>query len=67
MSVTLRESPQVSEDVLALDEGPVVLRMPRRLSEVSLRDFEDWLQLILRKARRSVAGEAGPAAEEEGG
>jgi len=48
-------------DVFTLDEGPVVIQWPERLSEASFEDFETWMQLILRRARRSVS-----SADEDG-
>ena len=49
-------------DVLTLDEGPVVIQRPRRLSPDSLEEFEALVQLIVRRARRSVSS----ASEDEG-
>jgi hypothetical protein len=46
--------PGTKEDVFTLDEGAVVLQYPERLSPESFDDFEAWLQLIIRKAKRSV-------------
>lgn len=49
------ESPaDFKRDVFTLDEGPVIIQWPERLSPASLEDFEAWLQLIVRRARRSV-------------
>lgn len=49
--------PGVKEDVFSLDEGQVVLKYPERLSPESFEDFESWLQLVIRKAKRSVRQE----------
>jgi hypothetical protein len=37
-----------------LDEGEVILRYPAALSQESFEDFEEWLQLVIRKAKRSI-------------
>jgi hypothetical protein len=42
------------EDVFTLEEGQVILQWPERMSQESFEDFESWLQLVIRKARRSV-------------
>jgi len=44
----------VKEDVFTLDEGLVVIQYPERLSQESFEDFESWLQLVIRKAKRSI-------------
>ena len=44
----------VREEVFTLDEGQVTLRYPPRLTAQSYEDFDAWLQLISRKAKRSV-------------
>jgi hypothetical protein len=44
----------IRQDIFTLEEGRVVLQWPDRLSAGSLEDFEDWLQLMLRKVRRSA-------------
>lgn len=49
-------APGTKEDVFTLDEGPVVLQYPERLSPESFEDFESWLQLVIRKAKRSIRG-----------
>jgi hypothetical protein len=44
-----------TEDVLNLpDEGQIVIQMPQSLSKEGFEDFESWLQLIIRKAKRSI-------------
>ena len=42
------------EDVFTLDEGQVILQWPENLSPESFEDFESWLQLVIRKVKRSV-------------
>jgi hypothetical protein len=41
-------------DTFTLDEGPVVLQWPEKMSAASYEDFEGWIQLQLRKIKRSV-------------
>lgn len=45
---------QVRQDTFSLDEGQVVLQWPAQLSEASYEDLKDWLELQLRKIKRSV-------------
>jgi len=47
------------QDVFTLDEGAVVLQWPGHLSAASYEDFEGWLNLVLRKVKRSVVDEDG--------
>jgi hypothetical protein len=44
----------IKEDVFNLEEGPVVVQYPERLTQESFEDFESYLQLVLRRAKRSV-------------
>jgi hypothetical protein len=46
--------PGMKEDVFTLDEGAVILQYPKRLSKESFEDFEAYLQLVIRKAKRSI-------------
>lgn len=46
--------PNVRQDTFSLDEGQVVLQWPAQLSEASYEDLKDWLELQLRKIKRSV-------------
>jgi hypothetical protein len=58
----LRRRPMQSgmkEDVFNLDEGPVVVQYPDRMSEASYQDLEDYLQLVIRKAKRSIVSDDG--------
>ncbi len=45
------------EDVFTLDEGQVILQWPERLSQESFEDFESWLELVIKKVKRSVGKE----------
>jgi len=47
--------PGLRRDVFTLDEGDAILQWPSDLSPESFEDFQGWLQLVERKARR-VAG-----------
>jgi hypothetical protein len=42
------------QDVFALDEGEAIIQWPEGLSSASYQDFKDWLELVLRKVKRSV-------------
>jgi hypothetical protein len=52
------------EDVFSLDEGPVVLTWPDRISPDSARDLEDWLALIGRNIKRATVAQQ-QAAEDD--
>jgi hypothetical protein len=42
------------QDVFSLPEGEVVLEWPEPLSPESYEDFESWINLVLRRVKRSV-------------
>ncbi len=42
------------QDVFSLDEGQVILQWPAKLSADSYEDFESWIQLQLKKIKRSI-------------
>jgi hypothetical protein len=42
------------QDVFSLDEGSVVLQWPANMSAASYEDFESWIQLQMRKIKRSI-------------
>jgi len=44
------------QDVFTLDEGPVVVQWPARLSPESIEDVSQWWPIMLRKIKRSVIG-----------
>jgi hypothetical protein len=57
----------LQQQTKALDgpvEGQVVLQYPERLSLESFEDFESWLLLVIRKAKRSVRQEDEDDADE---
>ncbi|MFZ1388455.1 MAG: hypothetical protein WBP46_16500 [Thiolinea sp.] len=43
------------QDVFSLDEGSVVLQWPEKMSQESYEDFEAWIQIQLRKIKRSIS------------
>lgn len=52
----VRSAPAGSkQDTFTLDEGLVILQWPSSLSGASYEDFESWIQLQLKKIKRSVA------------
>lgn len=50
---------QIHRATFPLPEGLVALEIPERLSAESFEDLEAWLQVMLRRARRSVGEKAG--------
>lgn len=56
--------PGMRQEVFTLDEGDITLQWPERLSLDSYQDFESWLQLVLRKAKRAIVDDA-PNADSE--
>ncbi|SBP88008.1 hypothetical protein [Thiomonas delicata] len=44
----------LKQDTFSLDEGTVVLQWPSSLSQESYDDFKDWIDLQLRKIKRSI-------------
>lgn len=42
------------QDIFSLNEGQVILQWPAQLSQESYDDFESWVQLQLRKIKRSI-------------
>ena len=46
--------PGARQDVFSLEEGQVILQWPAQLSAESYEDFESWIQLQLRKIKRSI-------------
>lgn len=44
----------MNEDTFTLEEGQVLLQWPKQFSQESYEDFEDWLELIRKKAKRSI-------------
>lgn len=56
-SMTTTKSANFKEDVFTLEEGQVIIQWPEQLSQESFDDFESWLQLVIRKVKRSVKTE----------
>lgn len=50
----LQVLPGTKQDTFTLDEGTVVLQWPSQMSAHSYDDFKDWIELQLRKIKRSV-------------
>lgn len=46
--------PRVRQDIWTLDEGPVILNYPAKMSAESYADFEAWINLQLKKIKRSI-------------
>jgi hypothetical protein len=42
------------QDTFSLNEGQVVLQFPEKMSSDSFEDFKDWIELQLRKIKRSI-------------
>lgn len=60
------ENPGMKEDVFSLDEGPVTLQWPERISKTSAQDLQDWLDLIGRKIKRATEPTQKPADDSTG-
>ncbi len=43
------------QEIFSLAEGDVMIQWPERMSEDSFQDFTDWLTILQRKIKRSVA------------
>jgi len=50
---TVKEASVMRQDVFSIDEGAVRIEWPAFLSAESLRDIEDWLEIVKRKISRS--------------
>ncbi|MCH9052752.1 MAG: hypothetical protein IIA72_17045 [Proteobacteria bacterium] len=59
----LPKKPGIIEATLPLEEGLAVLQLPDQLTDTSYQDLGDWLELMLRRAKRSVPTR--PLREEE--
>ncbi len=46
---------KMRQDVSSLPEGEAVIHWPNPLSEASIKELEDWLDLVKRKIKRSAA------------
>jgi hypothetical protein len=53
--------PGMNSDVFTLQEGEVILQWPSQMSPESYEDFKDWIELMTRKAKRSVKSPDDPA------
>ena len=55
----IQQAPGMKQETFELGEGVAVLQWPAKMSPADYEDFEGWLQLVLRKVRRSVVDPAG--------
>ncbi|HEY7313171.1 MAG TPA: hypothetical protein VH643_27730 [Gemmataceae bacterium] len=44
----------IKEDVYTLDQGQVVVLWPEKIDSGEIADVEDWMQLVIRKMKRSA-------------
>jgi len=51
---TDQRDPGLEEEKTNLEEGPVVLRWPKKLTKESVEELDYWVQGILRRARRKA-------------
>jgi hypothetical protein len=51
----------ISEDVLTLQQGAVVLQLPDQLTAENMEDIEDWLKIVLRKVKRNLDKQPDPS------
>ena len=51
---TRQRRPGMQQATMPLSEGDATLEWPRYLSSESFEDFEAWVQLMLRRAKRSI-------------
>lgn len=51
---TLGAEPGMRQDTWTLDSGTVLLRWPEKMSAADYEDFEGWVQLQLKKIKRSI-------------
>lgn len=56
----------VQQATMPLPEGDAALQWPKAMSRESFEDFEAWLQLMLRRARRSIVEGAPPRDDRSG-
>jgi hypothetical protein len=52
--VSPRSTSGIKQDVFTVQEGHVLLQWPASLSKESVEDIDDWLKLIVRKAKRAA-------------
>lgn len=43
------------QDNFSVDEGIIVLQWPQQMSANSFQDFEDWMEIQMRKIKRTIA------------
>jgi hypothetical protein len=52
------------EDVSTLSSGDALLQWPERITPDEYEDLEGWLQLMLRKLKRSIVAEDDPSGDD---
>ena len=60
----VNEGVPMRQDVFSIDEGSVTIQWPTALSKDSLKDVEDWLEIVKRKLARSLKEPADENSEE---
>jgi hypothetical protein len=55
-----KEGVAMRQDVFSIDEGVVTIQWPASLSKDSLKDVNDWLEIIARKIARSLKADSEP-------
>jgi hypothetical protein len=58
--------PGSKQDVFTLDSGSFVVQWPQTLTEAEFTDINEWVKILLRKIKRSVAGTDGGTADSGG-
>jgi hypothetical protein len=60
---SIKRGADVRQDVFNLDEGEVLLQYPAKMSADSFEDFESWINLQLKKIKRSIDKQSNPSEE----
>lgn len=55
----------MTQATFPLDEGQAVVQWPEKLSKDSYDTLKDWIELVLRKAERSIVSDEPPAPEND--
>lgn len=56
---SIQQAPGMKQETSDLGEGVAFLQWPAKMSPADYEDFEGWLQLVLRKVKRSAVDHAG--------
>ena len=54
MGLAVPSTGGLRQDTFSLDEGQVMLQFPEKMSSDSFEDFQSWIELQLRKIKRSI-------------